>query len=83
MEAVLPKIMDKVTKTLNKNIEKYVWMKLFLEYESLLKMNFFLDIFQRFCLSFSGLFPQNTSLYTVFVIIVHRLCTVIPELPVS
>ena len=80
MEAVLPKIMDKVTKTLNKNIEKYVWMKLFLEYESLLKMNFFLDIFQRFRLSFSGLFSQNTSLYTVFVIIVHRLCTVIPEL---
>ena len=31
MEAVVPKVMNKVTKTFSKNPEKYVWMNSFLD----------------------------------------------------
>ena len=61
MEAVLPKIMNKVTKTFSKILEKYVRMNSFLELAILLKwfeiINFilkklFLGIVQRFFKNF-------------------------------
>ena len=40
-----------------------MWMNLFLEPATLPKMNFFLDIFEGFCLKVSeDIFSQNTSL---------------------
>ena len=50
MEAGLSKAMNKVTWIFSKKLAKYVRMNLFLEPVTLLKMNFFLGIFQGFCL---------------------------------
>ena len=40
--------MNKVSWTSGKNLEKYVWVYLFLERATLLKMNFILGIFKDF-----------------------------------
>ena len=50
-------------------------MNSLLEPATLLKINFFLDVFQGFCLKVSGDFFQRTS-PSIFVVIVNGLCTV-------
>ena len=70
-----PKSHEQGYLTLTKNFEKYVWMNLFLESATLLKMNFFLDIFQRFCLKVSKDFFHRTH-PSIFVVIVSSMCTV-------
>ena len=55
---------------LNKNLEKYVWMNSFLESATLLKMEFFLNIFQGFCLKVSEYF-FNRRPPCIFAVIVN------------
>ena len=56
----------------SKNLEKYVWSNSFLVPATLLKINFFLDIFQGFCLKVSEDFywaPLCIFVHGLFMII--------------
>ena len=52
-------------------------MNSFLEPVTLLKMNFFLDIFVGFCLQVSEVFFQRTPPPCIFLVIVNGLCMVV------
>ena len=55
-------------------------MNSFLKSGTFLKMNFFLDIFQRLCLKVSEDFFHRTP-PCIFVVIVNKLCTVFLRYP--
>ena len=57
-ETVLQKVMNKISLTFSKSLEKYVWIISFLESVTLLKMT--LSIFQEFCFKVSEDFFYGT-----------------------
>ena len=71
-----PENHDQIYLTFSKNLEKYVRMNSALESVTLIKVDFFLGIFQEFYLQVSeDLFYRTPP--CIFVVVVNSLCAVL------